>query len=179
MLSLFAPTTAETIAKIATIEIKGRTVVLLSTKLGINLLKMIPKAIGIIITLIIEINIAPASTGNHWSAKRNKINGVRIGASNVEKEVIATETGTSPLAKYTITLDAVPPGHAPTNTRPAASSGGKFNAIAIPKATSGIITNCAMTPIITGIGFFKTTPKSDNLNVSPIPNMIIPSNNVI
>ncbi|MCY1447156.1 hypothetical protein D9M71_637610 [compost metagenome] len=52
--------------------------------------------------------------------------GVAIGANNVEKDVIVMDKGTFPLAKYTMTFEAVPPGTDPRRTSPAANSAGKF-----------------------------------------------------
>src|SRR5699024_6651326 len=47
------------------------------------------------------------------------------------------------------------------------------------KAASGMTTNCANIPIITGIGFVTISLKSAPFNVSPMPNITIPNKSVI
>src|SRR5699024_12766155 len=106
-----------------------------------NIVKMRAKKIATIITKTISSTISRALIGIHWLASPNKIKGVQIGASIVEKEVIAIESGRFPLARYTITFEAVPPGTDPNKTKPAANSLGKLSKYAIPSAVSGITTN--------------------------------------
>lgn len=49
----------------------------------------------------------------------NKVSkGVAKGASTVDTEVMPTDKATSPLAKYVITFDEVPPGQVPTSITP-------------------------------------------------------------
>lgn len=126
-----------------------------------------------------DLNISRKSTGIHCPASKSRSSGVMIGASKVDTEVIAIDKGTFPFARYTITLEAVPPGTQPSNTRPAANSAGKFMSLAIRNATDGMMINWAQTPIITGSGLVMMILKSTAFKVSPIPNMTTPSNIVM
>ena len=75
-----------------------------------------------------------------------------------------------------ITLLAVPPGQHPTRITPRAKSAGNLNATAKIHATTGIIVNCAMQPMITSLGLLIISLKSDVVIVVPIPNIANPKN---
>ena len=76
-------------------------------------------------------------------------NGVTNGDTMVEQAVMVTDKATLPRAKKVITFEATPPGQEPTNTTPAATSGGKRNRIANPAPKIGMIENCKNMPIMT------------------------------
>ena len=139
--SELAPTTPPTIKTIAVTDTIGNTDVHFVTIFSKNLCAKIPRTIGTITTLIIDINIADADTGIHCPASNNVNIGVIIGARTVETIVIPTDNAISPLAKNVITFDDVPPGHVPTNTTPTANSAGKLNNFANINANKGIIVN--------------------------------------
>src|SRR5699024_7799714 len=126
IVSTFPETTAVTIIIMAMTDSKGTTLTLFSTQEGISRLTINLSTIGIISTWTIDINMERASSGIHSPANHNKSNGVITGARIVEKDVIVIERGRFPLAKYTMTFEAVPPGTEPSNTSPAANSAGKF-----------------------------------------------------
>lgn len=67
--------------------------------------------------------------------------GVKIGANNVDTVVADTDKGTLPFARNVITLDAVPPGHAPNKIKPIPISGGKLKIRATKKPAKGIHKN--------------------------------------
>lgn len=77
-------------------------------------------------------------------------------ASSVETLVIATDSATSPLARYAITFEEVPPGTEPSMSSPTASAGLRPRSLATATAPSGMITNCATTPMAIGTGRFAT-----------------------
>ena len=58
-----------------------------------------------------------------------------------------TERATSPLERYVMTLEEVPPGQVPTRMTPIASSGLRLKTFVRTKARSGITVNCAMQPL--------------------------------
>ena len=74
------------------------------------------------------------------------IAGVRIGASNVETDVTATDRAVFPLARNVMTFEAVPPGHAPTRITLIAISGGNRNPLANAYARRGMTINWDSTP---------------------------------
>ena len=98
-----------------------------------------PNNMGIIITFTIVIIIGSNATFTHVPPIYRISKGVTIGAINVDVIVIPTESGTSPLAMYVMTLLAVPPGQQPTNMTPIAKSGDKLKIWQMPQANSGII----------------------------------------
>ena len=100
-------------------------------------------------------------------------------AKSVEIIVMLTDKATSPLAKYTITLDAVPPGQLDTIIKPKAISSGNPNIEAIVKPHAGITRNCAPTPIKMVRGLRSTREKSSAFKVIPIPSMIIAKPNAM
>src|SRR5690625_4349241 len=134
-----------------------------------------PKTIGIKTICMIDTNMLPADTGSHLLASNNVNAGVNIGASNVDTAVTETDSAVFPFARKVITFDAVPPGPLPTKMTPTATSGGSSNTVAKPKASNGMIVNCASTPMKTLLGTLKTDLKSFNVSVKPMPNMITPS----
>ena len=99
------------------------------------------------------------------------IAGVNIGASIVEMLVIPTDNATSPCAKKLITLEDVPPGHVPTNTKPTNNASSILNNFPNTNANNGIIVNCDKHPMITFLGCLNTITKSSGFIVSPIPNI--------
>src|SRR5690606_8986969 len=101
---------------------------------------------GMRTTCTMETNNAQPSTGSHDPASTNINAGVTTGDKMVEMAVMDTDSGTSPLARYVITLEAVPPGTHPTNTTPTASSGGNRKKYANKNPSKGIIVNCTRTP---------------------------------
>ena len=78
-----------------------------------------------------------------------------------------------------MTFEDVPPGQVPTRMTPAASSGGRENACASTHARRGMMPNWATVPIKTSRGRCRTSLKSANRSVIPIPNMTMPSRIVI
>ncbi|GAB3792129.1 hypothetical protein GCM10028868_07150 [Virgibacillus kimchii] len=98
-----------------------------------------------------------------------------IGAKIVDDAVILTDKGVSPLERKVMTFDAVPPGQQPTRITPTATSGGNCKPTANAKAMSGMMTNCAPTPMATSFGLLNTSLKSCVVSVNPIPNMTTPS----
>lgn len=97
------------------------------------------------------------------------------GASNVEMDVMVTDTATSPRARNATTLDAVPPGAQPTRITPAAISGGNCRSQDTKSASNGITMYWAATPTAMGTGRLATKAKSTGRNVRPMPNMTRPS----
>ena len=83
----------------------------------------------------------------------------------------------SPLAKYVITFDAVPPAQLPTKTKPAVSWLESWSAYAKSIAIRGIRKNWRETPIKTVAGFFLIRKKSCLLRVKPIRNITEASRN--
>ena len=85
---------------------------------------------------------------NHWPASIHVKNGVSSGASRVVAVVRQTDKVTSPLARYVITLEAVPPGVVPRRIMPMASSGGssKPNRLKTVNARNGMMVNCPTQP---------------------------------
>src|SRR5687768_9207889 len=92
---------------------------------------------------------------------------------------MVTDNATSPLARYVMTLDAVPPGHEPTRINPAAIAGGSSKSFAIAVAINGIMRNCATNPTATGYGCSATRLKSAGVKAVPMPNMITPRPGII
>ena len=86
--------------------------------------------------------------------------GVKIGANNVDTVVADTDKGTLPFARKVITLEAVPPGHAPNKIKPIPTSGGKLNAKATKKPANGIHKNWITDTRITFIGCLNTSIKT-------------------
>ena len=68
-------------------------------------------------------------------------NGVKIGANKVDTVVADTDNGTLPLARNVMTLEAVPPGHAPNKMKPIPISSGKLKIRATKKPAKGIHKN--------------------------------------
>ena len=68
--------------------------------------------------------IAAPSTGMREPTSQAVSNGVMRGARSVEMEVMVTDRATSALARYEITLEAVPPGAHPTRITPTATASG-------------------------------------------------------
>jgi hypothetical protein len=85
--------------------------------------------------------------------------------------VSVIERAVWPRAMWTKIFENMPPGHAATTIRPAASSGGssKKRARAIP--TSGIAMSCRIVPTIVAVGVRVTRWKSAMVSVSPMPNI--------
>ena len=108
---------------------------------------------------------------NRKNLKKYVIAGVNIGASIVEMLVIPTDNATSPCAKKLITLEDVPPGHVPTNTKPTNNASSILNNFPNTNANNGIIVNCDKHPMITFLGCLNTITKSSGFIVSPIPNI--------
>jgi len=102
-----------------------------------------------------------------------------MGEASVETAVRLTEKATLPFDKYVMTFDAVPPGHAPSSTMPAASMGSKPKSIEIIKPSRGIKMNCAAVPITISSGFVRIRLKSWVVSVVPMPNIMTPSRGVI
>lgn len=128
---------------------------------------------------MMEMNNDPILISTHLLAKSKISRGVTIGARIVETEAMATASGTFPLARNTMTFDAVPLGQHPTKITPTATSFGKSNPIANANASNGIMIKCPATPSATSFGRRKTSLKSDADSVSPMPNMTIPNNGTI
>src|SRR5690606_9157388 len=99
--------------------------------------------------------------------------GVTKGANKVATEVIVNDNARFALAKYAITLDAMPLGEQPISTIPAAISAGRSLINANPKPDNGIMIYCAVTPIKTLLGVLNTDTKSFALIEVPMPNIII------
>lgn len=72
-----------------------------------------------------------------------------------------------------MTFEDVPPGTDPSMSKPTANAGCKPKSFATPTAASGMMTNCATTPMAIGTGRFTTSLKSGMVSVSPMPNMMI------
>ena len=83
--------------------------------------------------------------------------GVNTGANNVETVVADTDNGTLPFARNVITLEAVPPGHAPNKMNPIPISGGKLKIKATKKPANGIHKNWITDTSITFIGCLNTS----------------------
>ena len=94
-----ADVTAATMIRIATTEIIGTTDTLFATAPGKKRWISNPRTIGMMMTWTIDLNIDSASTGNHCPANNSNNKGVTSGASNVEREVIATDNARFPFAK--------------------------------------------------------------------------------
>ena len=77
-----------------------------------------PIATGSRTTLAVLTNKPRPSTSTRLPTIQVVSRGVHAAASIVENAVIDTESATSALARYAITLEAVPPGQQQTNTRP-------------------------------------------------------------
>ena len=114
-------------------------------------------------------------TSTVWPASSSTSNGVTTGARTVVHAVMPTDSATSPRARYVMTLELVPPGHEPTSITPTASSGGSWNTTVSRNASTGMMTNCARTPVTTALGLVNTTLKSASLSVMPMPNITTPS----
>ena len=106
-------------------------------------------------------------------------NGVKMGASIVETAVIVTDSARLALARYDITLEAMPLGEQPTKIIPAAISGGKPLNLANVKPSSGIIIKWLPTPINTPFGILITPAKSLRPMDVPMPNIISCKSGVI
>ena len=113
------------------------------------------------------------STGVSSPASNNMMIGVTMGEITVDTEVIATDSATSPLAKYATTLDVVPPGTDPSISKPIASMGLSPSSLATATAPSGMMTNCVTTPTKIGKGRRITCLKSGSVNVSPMHSMMM------
>ena len=96
-----------------------------------------------------------------------------IGASNVAQAVRVTDSARLAFARYDMTLEASPLGDDPTNTIPAAISGGNPKTVARVTPTTGIMVNWHISPIPTALGILMTPKKSLKLIAVPIPNMMI------
>ena len=125
------------------------------------------------IMLRMESIMATKSIGTRRPASTFIRNGVARGDTNVEQEVIVTESATLPRARYVIRFEATPPGQEPIRITPAATSGSKPNNMAILKPASGMTVNCRSIPSSTGHGMVNTRAKSFVLSVVPMPNMMI------
>ena len=88
--------------------------------------------------------------------------------------VMPTESATSPLDRYVMTLEDVPPGQQPTSMTPTASSVGSWKTRQSTHAMSGMMMNCDRIPVITAFGLVNTTLKSESLSVMPMPNITMP-----
>ena len=119
--------------------------------------------------------IATREMSTHAPANTQVRNGVTSGAKSVVVIVMATDSATSPFARYVITFDAVPPGQVPTSTTPMAISGGSAKSLTSAQAISGINVNCASAPTPTSHGRFASMWKSSNRSVIPMPNITTPS----
>ena len=119
------------------------------------------------------------STSTVSPASSHTSRGVRIGASKVDVAVIPTDSAKSPLDRYVMTFEAVPPGQHPTRITPMASAGSSLNIRVNASASSGITVNCARQPTSTSLGRLKTTRKSAALSVRPMPNMMTPSSGLM
>ena len=117
--------------------------------------------------------IPQPSTSVRVSASSSIRAGVMIGEIRVDTLVIATDRATSPFDRKVITLEEVPPGTEPSISRPTASAGFRSSTQATKIARSGMITNWATTPMMTGTGRFAIILKSGMVSVSPIANMMI------
>ena len=107
-------------------------------------------------------------TSTVWPAYRYVRAGVRTGARIVEHAVMPTERATSPLERYVMTLEEVPPGQVPTRMTPIASSGLRLKTFVRTKARSGITVNCAMQPMMTSFGRLNTTLKALGFSVRKV-----------
>ena len=145
---------------------------------GIHRLTPRPVITGSSTTASIDLNMSTTDTSTYVPANKSTIIGVRIGARSVDTPVMPTDNAKSPFAMKVITLDAVPPGHAPTSITPTAKSAGSENTFANMYAMSGMIVNCAMQPSSKSNGRENVTLKSDTVNVMPMPSMTTPSNGV-
>ena len=85
---------------------------------------------------------------------------------------MATDSATSPLARYATTLEAVPPGTEPSMSRPMASIGLSPSIFDTATAANGMMTNCAITPMAMGHGRRATSLRSGIVSVRPMQNMI-------
>ena len=155
----------------ATTETDGRTVTNFCVNFPQSLLMIKPRAIGTITTLIMDKNILTGSTVTVVFNNKQVIAGVKNGASRVLTLVIPTERATSPLERQVITLLDVPPGQVPTSTTPAKSAGSSRNTLPNANASSGITVNWATQPTMMSFGRVKTSLKSSNFKVRPIPNI--------
>ena len=109
-----------------------------------------------------------------WPASSSTRAGVTTGAIMVVHAVMPTESATSPLDRYVITLEDVPPGQQPTRMTPTASSVGSWKMVTSRNASSGMMMNWEQMPTITALGLVKTTLKSESLSVMPMPNITMP-----
>jgi hypothetical protein len=100
--------------------------------------------------------------------------GVMKTAPKVLAVVMATDRGTSALARYVTMFDAVPPGQAPTMQSPIVQSNGSCAILEMMNARDGITVYCNTTPIKICFGADKTLLKSSNVSVKPIPNIESP-----
>ena len=103
---------------------------------------------------------SPISVAPKWSAARPRKSGTVTIAPTLLIAVIVTESAVSPRARLVSMLAIIPPGEAPSRTRPTASSGGSSNSSAIVKASSGEITARLTIPIATARGAVRTRRKS-------------------
>uniref|UniRef100_A0A0C1R6K7 Uncharacterized protein n=1 Tax=Tolypothrix bouteillei VB521301 TaxID=1479485 RepID=A0A0C1R6K7_9CYAN len=83
--------------------------------------------------------------------------------------------GASTRAKKVTTLEAVPPGLAPTRITPNANIGGNFKTVAANHPTIGMIVNCSKTPKINALPAFRKLCNCCVVIVKPIPNITTPS----
>jgi hypothetical protein len=86
--------------------------------------------------------------------------------------VIVTESAVSPRERWVSMLAIMPPGEAPSRTRPTASSGESPNSSAMAKASRGEINARLSIPIATPRGATSTRRKSSRVRVRPRLNMI-------
>ena len=121
-------TTAPIINTMASTEISGSTSMAAAVCLRNRVCATTPSTMGSSTICKMDISIVVAETSIHWLANRKNTAGVSRGASRVLIEVTATESATLPRARKVITLEAVPPGQAPTSTTPMATSGGRLRA---------------------------------------------------
>ena len=111
-----------------------------------------PIAIGIMVTIKIDLNIPVASTSTFSPARCSMRIGVITGASSVVIVVIPTENATSPLQRKLMMLEETPPGQHPTSKSPTATGCGRLRALATVQAMSGIKRYCAVTPMSISVG---------------------------
>ena len=165
-------TTHITISTMAARDTTGSAPEAFSVTAGRKCVTRNPAASGRTTTFAMDRNIPVASTSMDWPIARRTMSGVTNGAKRVLTAVIPTENGTSPLAKYVMTLLAVPPGQAPTSITPAVRPASRPKAEHRTYAARGIIVNCAAHPTATSLGRTNTALKSAGLIVSPMPNIM-------
>ena len=86
------------------------------------------------------------------SVESSRKSGTVITAATLETAVIVTESAVSPRARWVSMFAIVPPGEAPSRTRPTARAGSRSSNSAIPKASAGEISARLSIPIATPRG---------------------------